>query len=124
MLTVLWGAESADDTSDSSRAAAGVEERAGTRGMAKNGISFLRAGVRKLDSFSEHLPRQTTGEEELVVSQDSSKPVAEQRSRCILQSNSVIFLHESRTLAFKVNARRSPTAVQVVQQRHLSPDTT
>lgn len=55
MLTLLWGAESADDTSEASRAAAGVEERAGMRGVAKNGISFPRAGVRKLDSFSEDL---------------------------------------------------------------------
>lgn len=50
MLTLLWGAES-----EASRAAAGVEERAGMRGVAKNGISFPRAGVRKLDSFSEDL---------------------------------------------------------------------
>lgn len=55
MLTLLWGAESADDMSEASRAAAGVEERAGIRGVAKNGISFPRAGVRKLDSLSEDL---------------------------------------------------------------------
>lgn len=55
MLTLLWGAESADDVSEASRAAAGVEERAGTRGVAKKGISFPRAGVRKLDSLSEDL---------------------------------------------------------------------
>lgn len=55
MLTLLWGAESADDASEASRAVAGVEERAGTRGVAKNGISFPRAGVRKLDSLSEDL---------------------------------------------------------------------
>lgn len=55
MLTLLWGAESDDDTSEASRAAAGVEERAGTRGVAKNGISFPRAGVRKLDSLPEDL---------------------------------------------------------------------
>lgn len=55
MLTLHWGAESADDTSEASRAAAGVEERAGTRGVAKNGISFPRAGVRKPDSLSGDL---------------------------------------------------------------------
>lgn len=55
MLTLLLGAEPADDTSEANRAAAGVEERAGRRGVAKNGISFPSAGARKLDSLSEDL---------------------------------------------------------------------
>lgn len=87
MLMLLWGAESVDDMSDASRAAAGVEERAGTRGVARNGISLPRAGVRKLDSVSEDLLHciQTTRVEKLVVSHDSSKPVAALSLRCIFQ---------------------------------------
>lgn len=53
MLTLVWGAEPPADISEVSRAAAGVEERTGARGVAKNGISFPTAGVRKVDSFSE-----------------------------------------------------------------------
>lgn len=55
MLTLLWGAEPAVDMSEVSRVAAGVEDRAGTRGVARNGISFPKAGVRKLESLSEDL---------------------------------------------------------------------
>lgn len=56
MLTPLWvEAESPADVSELSAAAAGVEERMGRRGVTKNGISFPRAGVRKVESLSADL---------------------------------------------------------------------
>lgn len=55
MLTLVWGVESPVDVSEVSRAAAGVEERTGARGVAKNGISFSNAGVRKVDSSEDLL---------------------------------------------------------------------
>lgn len=49
MLTPLWEAGSPAGVP------AGVEERIGTRGVARNGISFPSAEVRKVDSLSEDL---------------------------------------------------------------------
>lgn len=50
MLMPLWEAESAAGVSELSPAAAGVEERMGTRDVVRNCISFPSAGVRKVDS--------------------------------------------------------------------------
>lgn len=54
MLTPLGEAESPADVPRLS-AAAGVEERMGTRDVARNGISFSRAGVRKVGPPSDDL---------------------------------------------------------------------
>lgn len=55
MATPLWEAESPAGVPELSRVVAGVEERTGTRDVARNGISFPSAGVRKVDSLSEGL---------------------------------------------------------------------
>lgn len=55
MLTPLWEAESPVDAAGLSTAVAGVEERMGRRDVARNGISFTNAGVRKLHSLSDDL---------------------------------------------------------------------
>lgn len=50
MLTTPWEAESPGDISTA--AAAGVEERVGSKGVTRNGVCFLNTGVRKVASFS------------------------------------------------------------------------
>lgn len=58
MLTPRWEV----DVPELSAAAAGVEDRMGSRGVARNGISFPRAGVRKVDSLSDDLQGSTTSQ--------------------------------------------------------------